>query len=205
MKKLVWLAGILALIAGLCSCNSKEGGGAQGEKHEQKVASAADRDLALKFLQGVQAGDKKKMYDAANLTDQIVAVSREKLIYSKKNVLSERQRREFEHALRISGQVDFFMAKMRRMFPNSSRFEILQAAAQSAADDVVRSEHRVKVIYLNRDEAMRDRTGKSVKEMIVYLQQLTLPVNGRPLHGFSFSSKDFEKFADKDFEVLSYF
>jgi hypothetical protein len=58
---------------------------------------------------------------------------------------------------------------------------------------------------VNKDEAMRDKTGKSVKEMVVHLQQLTRSVSDRSIHEFSFSSKDFEKIADKDFEVLSYF
>ena len=58
---------------------------------------------------------------------------------------------------------------------------------------------------MNKDEAMRDKTGKPVKEMVIHLQQLTRSVSGRSIHEFSFSSKDFEKFADKDFEVLSYF
>lgn len=58
---------------------------------------------------------------------------------------------------------------------------------------------------MNKDEAMRDKTGKSVKEMVVHLQQLTLPVGGRAINDFSFSNKDFEKIAEKDFEVLSHF
>jgi hypothetical protein len=91
------------------------------------------------------------------------------------------------------------------MFPKSSRFEITQTTAEGSTDDAKHSVHLVKITYLNKDEAMRDKTGKAIKEMVVHLQQLTRSVSGRPIQEFSFTGKDFEKFADKDFEVLTYF
>jgi len=205
MKKAVWLLGILILGVIFFGCNSKGGSQPQERKGEQKAGSDIDKDLALKFLQGIQEGDKNKMYEATNLTTEIVNESREKLIHSKQNKLTEQQRNEFEHALRISGQVDFFIAKIRKMFPKSSRLEITQTTAKGSTDDIRHIVHLVKITYVNKDEAMRDKTGKSVKEMVVHLQQLTRSVSGRSIHEFSFSSKDFEKIADKDFEVLSYF
>jgi len=205
MKKAVWLLGILILGVIFFGCNSKGGSQPQERKGEQKAGSDIDKDLALKFLQGIQEGDKNKMYEATNLTTEIVSESREKLIHSKQNKLTEQQRNEFEHALRISGQVDFFIAKIRKMFPKSSRLEITQTTAKGSTDDIRHIVHLVKITYVNKDEAMRDKTGKSVKEMVVHLQQLTRSVSGRSIHEFSFSSKDFEKIADKDFEVLSYF
>ncbi len=205
MKKAVWLLGILILGVILFGCKSKEGRQPQERKAEQKTGSDIDKDLALKFLQGIQDGDKNKMYEATNLTTDIVNKSREKLIHSKQNKLTEQQRNEFEHALRISGQIDFFIAKIRKMFPKSSSFEITQTTAEGSTSDAKHTVHLVKITYLNKDEAMRDKTGKPVKEMMVHLQQLTRSVSGRSIHEFSFTSKDFEKFADKDFEVLSYF
>jgi hypothetical protein len=205
MKKAVWLLGILMLGVIFFGCKSKEGSQPQEHKVEQKTGSASDKDLALKFLQGIQDGDKNKMYEATNLTTDIVNESREKLIHSKQNKLTEQQRNEFEHALRISGQIDFFIAKIRKMFPKSSSFEITQTTAEGSSSDTKHTVNLVKITYLNKDEAMRDKTGKSVKEMIVHLQQLTRSVRGRSIHEFSFTSKDFEKIADKDFEVLLYF
>ena len=205
MKKAVWLLGIIILSVFFSSCNSKGNSQTQESREEQKAGSDIDKALALKFLRGIQDGDKNKMYEAANLTSDIVDDSREKLVYSKKYNLSEQQRKEFEHALRISGQVDFFIAKIRKMFPKSSSFQILQTTADGSTSDARHNVHLVKITYMNKDEAMRDKTGKPVKEMVVHLQQLTLPVSGRSIHEFSFSSKDFEKFADKDFEVLSYY
>ena len=205
MKKAVWLLGILMLGVIIFGCKSREGSQPQERKAEQNSGSNIDKDLALKFLQGIQDGDKNKMYEAANLTPDIVNESREKLIHAKQHKLSEQQRKEFERALRISGEIDFFVAKIRKMFPKSSRCEITQTTAKGSTDDARHSVHRVKITYLNKGEAMRDKKGKPVKEMVVNLQQLTRSLGGRSVQEFSFEGKDFEKFADKDFEVLSYF
>ncbi len=177
----------------------------QERKGTLKAVSEIDQKLALKFLQGIQDGDKDKMYEATNLTADIVKNSREKLIHSKQNNLTEQQRKEFEHALRISGQIDFFIAKIRTMFPKSSSFQILRSVEEGSTSDLMHAVHTVKITYANKAEAMRDKTGKSVKEMTVHLQQLTLSVSGRSVNEFSFSAKDFERMADKDFEVQSYF
>ncbi len=197
MKKAVWLIGILILGMIFFGCTRQQGSSTQD--------TSADKELALKFLQGLQDGDKNKMYEASNLTPEIVNESREKLVHSKQSKLTEHQSREFEHALRISGQIDFFLAKMRPMFPKSSSYQIMQTTVEESTNDIRHIQHLVKITYLNKDEAMRDKKGKLVKEMTVRLQELTQSVTGRPVHGFSFSSKDFEKFADRDFEVLSYF
>jgi hypothetical protein len=94
---------------------------------------------------------------------------------------------------------------MRKMFPKSSRREIMETTTKGSTDDARHIVHRVKITYLNKDEAMRDKTGKAVKEMVVHLHQLTRSVGGRSIQEISFEAKDFEKFADRDFEVLSYF
>jgi hypothetical protein len=52
---------------------------------------------------------------------------------------------------------------------------------------------------------MTDKTKRPVKEMVLHLQQATRTIHGSPIHEFSFNSEDFEKIADKNFEVLSYF
>ena len=164
-----------------------------------------DKKLTLKFLQGIQAGDKKLMYEAANLTEDIVNESREKLIHQTQYKLTELQRAEYQHALRISGQIDFFILKTRPMFPKSAGFKILETTAKGSTGGGSHSVHRVKITYANQTEAMRDKTGKPVREMVVLLQQITRPVGGHSIHEHSFYSKDFEKIADRDFEVLSYF
>ena len=196
MNKAVRLLVLLALGLIIVGCNSTGGNPSQ---------AGIDKELALKFLQGIQNGDKKIMYAATNLTTDIVNDSREKLIHPAQYKQTELQRRESEHALRISGEIDFFLAKTRPMFPKSASFHIKETTAKDPTGGGRHSVHLVKITYANKAEAMRDKTGKPVKEMVVRLQQLTRSVSGRSINEFSFESKDFEKIADRDFEVLSYF
>ena len=196
---------IVMMGALFCGCNSKGANQPQTQKGAQEAGTDIDKALALKFLQGIQDGDKNKMYEATNLTADIVNESREKLIHARQNKLTEQQRTEFEHALRLSGQIDFFVAKIRAIFPKSSSFQILQSTPDGSTSGTGHTEHLVKITYLNKNDAMRDKTGKPIREMVVHLQELTRSVNGRSIHGFSFSSSDFDKFADKNFEVKSYF
>jgi len=196
MQKSVWLLGILALSLIIFGCNSKGG---------NQPGAGIDKDLALKFLQGIQNDDIKMMYEATNLTTDIVNDSREKLIHPAQYKQTDLQRKESEHALRISGEIDFFISKIRQMFPKSASFQIMKTTAKGSTGGGRNSVHLVKITYANKAEAMRDKTGKPVREMVVHLQELTLSVSGRSIHEFSFDSKDFEKIADKDFEVLSYF
>ena len=194
MNKSVWLLGILAVSLIISGCS----GGSSSK-------AGADKDLALKFLQGIQNGDKKMMYEAANLTTDVVNDSREKLIHPAQHKQTDIQRRESEHALRTSGQIDFFVSKTRQMFPKSAAFQVMKTTDKGSTEGVRVSIHLVKITYANKDEAMRDKTGKPVREMVVRFMQLTRTVGGRPINEFSFDSKDFEKMADKDFEVSSYF
>jgi hypothetical protein len=196
MKKSAWLLAILSLVIFFSGCNSK--GGNQSQRD-------IDKALALKFLQGIQDGDKKIMYEATNLTTEIVDESREKLIYPAKYKQTDQQRQEFQHVLRMSGEIDFFVAKMRPMFPKSASFQIIKTTSRGLIGSSWNSVHQVKITYSDKAEAMSDKTGKPVREMVIRLQQLTRSVNGRMIHELSFSSKDFEKMADKDFEVLTRF
>ena len=209
MRKTAFLLGFLTLTAMVFGCNGKGGNQpAQGNKAEGKAdqpGAAVGKDLAFKFLQGVQTGDKVKMFEATNLTTNIVNESREKLIHPAKYKQTDLQRKESEHALRISGEIDFFVVKIRRMLPQSASFEITKTTTQSSTADTNNSVHNVEIIYGKKEEAMIDKTGKPIKKMVVRLQQITRSVNGRSIHEFSFDSKDFERIAAKDFEVMSYY
>jgi hypothetical protein len=205
MKKTVWLCsalmvgGIMFGFSGEVRAQSPEGKGGQA------AISDGSRDRALKFLEGLQDGDKGKMYEAANLTPTLVEESREKLVYAKKYNLTEQQKAEYEHALRISGQIDFFISKLREILSKSSKLEIMQTKAEDTKQGVTRSVHFIKITYINKDKALHDKRGRAVKEMVLHLVELTRPVNGRSVHEFSFDGKDFEKMAARDFEALSYF
>jgi hypothetical protein len=189
MKKAVLLLGMLALGAFLFGCN------------DNKIS----KEPALKFLQGVQDSDKNKMYEAANLTTDLVNDSREKLVHPNQYKQTEQQRKDSEHALRISGEIDFFSTKLQKMFPKSSSFQITKSKSKGNVGDTQNAVHVVKVTYGNKEEAINDKTNRHVKEMVVNLQQSTRTINGRLIHEFSFNSEDFDKIADRNFEVLSYY
>ena len=174
-------------------------------KEEQIALLDNDKKLALKFLQGVQEGDKNKVYEAANLTTEIVNQHREKLMHPAQSNQTEQQRKDSEHALRISGNIDFIIAKIKVMLPKSAGFQITQTAMKDQPDGVRRTDHSVKVTYSVKEEAISDKTGKTVKEMMLPFLQVSRLVDGRWINDFSFDSRDFEKIAGKEFEVISYF
>ena len=174
-------------------------------KEEQAALLDNDKKLALKFLQGVQEGDKNKVYEAANLTTEIVGQHREKLMRPAQSKQTEQQKKDSEHALRISGNIDFIIAKIKVMLPKSAAFQITQTAMKDQPDGVRRTDHSVKVTYSVKEEAITDKTGKTVKEMVLPFLQISRSVDGRWINDFSFDSKDFEKIAGKEFEVISYF
>lgn len=188
MKKTVWLAGILVLGSFVFGCSSN-----------------IDKGPVLRFIQGIQDGNKKKMYEATNLTGELVNESREKLIYPGQNRQTEHQRKDAEHALRISGEIDLFSTKLKRLLPGSAVIRITKSMSRASTGDTAHADHSVRITYGNRQEAMIDKTGRTVREMDLHLQQATRSINGRSIHEFSFNSEDFEKIADRDFEVSSYF
>lgn len=208
MNKLVWIYGLIALVLALAGCQAKEDNPNQPGKPGQKDGmsdSSKDRELALMFLRGAQTGDKKMMYDATNLTAAIVDESREKLIRQAQYKLNDQQRMANENILRTSGEIDFFSGKIRKLFPKSADLQITRTESIRAESGITRFDHTVTITYNNRTETFSDKTGQQVKAMTVHLQQATSTVDGRQINSFSFDSKGFDRFADKDFDVLSYY
>ena len=205
MRRAVWLLVIVAISSYFFGCNDKGGNHPQGSKAEQKAQSDNDKALALKYFHGLQDGDKDKMYEAANLTKDIVSESREKLIHPAQNKQTDQQRKDLEHALRVSGNIDFIFAKVSNLLPKSANFQIIQTSAKDETEGVRISDHSIKITYSNKEEAVRDKTGKPVKEMVLHLLQISRSISGRWIHDFSFASKDFERMADRDFIVMLYF
>ena len=194
MRKVFGICLILTLGLMICGCSLTG-----------KEQTRLDQERALKFLKGIQQGDKKLMYEAANLAEGLVGESREKLIHQKQHNLTEEQRLGFEHILRTSGQIDFFLARTRPMFPETAGIQLRETKAEGSFFGGRHPVHLIGITYANKTEAMRDKTGKPVKEMVVRLQQLTRRVGGNQVYGFSFDSKDFDKIAARDFEVSAYF
>ena len=199
MRTAVRFLAVIAVSTICFGCSGKGGDKPQGSKAEQKAASV---NLALKYMQGVQDGDKNKMYEASNLTREIVNDNREKLIHPAQYNQTDQQRKDSEHALRISGNIDFIAAKISKMLPKSATFQIAETTDWVLTDGVRKTDHSIKITYGNQDEAMRDKAGKPVKEMVLHLQQISRSVNGSLIHNFTF---DTEKIAERDFQVISYY
>lgn len=167
-------------------------------------AQMNDKELALAFLGGIQKGDKKSMYDMSNLTSELVVQSREKLTNSEKYKQSKKERAETEHALRMSGSIEFFLKKLAHIFPKSAQLQVVRTK-KDASGDAFKNIHEVKVTYSNKEDALTDKTGKKAKEILLKLQQIKHVVNGVTLQEFVFDHKDFAKMADREFVVLSYY
>jgi len=209
MKKAVWLILVCALSANISACNGKPADqpatAVQGAKKQASEPKGGDHELAGAFLAGIQRGDKAGMYRATSLTPELVNGSRDRLIYIKKEKLTDQQRQNCEHVLKISGDVDFFLKKLRPLLPESAKVSITGMKPAGKAGVPVHLVHVVTVAYADQASAVRDKTGKAVKELRLHLQQFDYPLESGAVREFSFSSADFEKFADRDFEVLSYF
>jgi len=164
-----------------------------------------DADVAIMFLRGIQQGDKKLMYEATNLTQEMVNDSRDKLIHPDKYKLSSVQVSEHERVLRVSGEIDFFVAKLKKLLPNSASFAVVKTTVKGTGESNKDYSHTVKISYGNKAEAMQDKSGQAIKEMTIELQHAVTQVSGRAIHEVSFSSNDFEKMADKEFTVSSYY
>jgi hypothetical protein len=194
MKKVVQLVGIISLGAAVFGCSGKEPNKPVQENSTKSSNSLPDisteKTLALKFLQGIQNGDKNSMFEATNLTPAIANDCRDKLIYRKKYKQSEAEIKGCEKLLEVSGQIDFYSVKIKQNLPKSSSFQILDSKTLESPANTRITVSPVKITYNNQAEAMIDKTQKPVKEMIVQMYHTTQQANGRWLHEFTLDNKD---------------
>lgn len=205
MKAAPYLLLIIAIGIFVFGCSGKTSEQPKTSKTEQKALLENDSILAHKFLQGVQESNKAKMFEAANLTAELVNDSREKLIHATKYKQTEQQRKDAEHALRVSGNIDFIASKIKIILPKSANFQVTKSINSELPDGTKKIEHSVQITYANKAEAISDKEGRSVKSMVLHLLQISRLVNGRWINDISFNTMEFEKMAGKEFEVLSYF
>ncbi len=209
MTKKVWLTAIIALGFAIAGCN---GSGSNQPVQPDKTGTKStlndttkDKELALKFLQGAQNGDKEAMYAASNLTTALVTDSREKLIHNAKYNQADAERKASEEILRISGQIDYFGGKLRQLFPKSATFQITKTENLGVTAGIKRLNQTATVTYSNQKEALSDKTGRQVKVMNIQLLQTIYSLNDRAINSFWFAGKGYDKIVDKDFEVVSYY
>ncbi|WP_136514719.1 hypothetical protein [Geomonas edaphica] len=201
MRKVVRALGIAAIGFSVFGCNGKgTDKDARPSGAEQKITlpdGTKDRDLAMKYLYGIQNEDKKSMYEATNLTEALANEAREKFIYQKKYQLTEKQLKDYERTLAISGEIDFYAKKIKDNLPKSAKFEIVKSEPLKSPPTARIEVYSVKITYQNQKEAIRDESRKAVKVMVVKMYHVTQSLNGRWAHEFTFDSKQRE--------VLSYF
>lgn len=210
MKKATQFFMLGTLTLCLSSCTDNPNNFAQRGVTSSTPASTVKNNnefagLAYKFLSGAQNGDRIFMLEATNLTGELVNDCREKLIHPAKYNQTEVQRKACETVLRTSGEIDYFTGTLRKLFPKSAILRVARTDALGMADGSRRYDHSVSISYNSRAEALSDKSGKAVKEMVIHLFQTTNNINGRVIHSFSFDSKGFDRFADKDFEVVTYY
>ncbi len=198
MKQIIKIIVLIAVSISVFGCNNKN-------REEQKALLESNKNLALKFLHGVQDGDKKAMYDAAGLTEQIVANSREKLIHSAKYKQTDAQKKDLEHALRVSGNIDFIAAKIKVLLPKTAAIQITNVVGKDPVEGGKTTEYTVQVTNNVKEDAIHDKTGKAVKVMVLPFLSVSRLIDGNWIHDFSFDTKDFEKLAVRNFDVLTYF
>ena len=201
MRKAVWLLVVFALVATAFGCKGKEGTESTEGKAVQKSALPGtdhDKELVLNYLKGIQKGDKNMMYAATNLTPALVDACKDKLIHQAKNKLTDVQRKSCEKELEISGEIDFYSLKVRKNLPKTSSFQVMKSEVKKATDDSRDTEHYIKITYSDPAEALKDKNGKPIKEMVIPLEQTTQWVDGRWIQEFKFGAKD-------DFRILSSF
>jgi hypothetical protein len=208
MKQVLVILTLLALTGTISACNKKEGSQpASAAKVEQKASTPdrpAYREPALSFLSGIQYGDKKLMYETSNLTPELVENSRNILTHTEKYKQTKKERAETEHALRMSGSIDFFLKKLTKILPKSAQLQLIKTT-QKTKDKITTKEHKIKIIFPNRDDALVDKNGERIKEMAIRLLQVEHTVNGHTMQEFVFDNKDFEKMSDQEYEVLVHY
>lgn len=208
MKKVTqfFMFGILSLCLSACTDNPNHFA-QRGVTSNTPASTVKNNDafaeLAYKFLSGAQNGDRIFMLEATNLTGELVNDCREKLIHPAKYSLTEVQRKACETVLRTSGEIDYFNGTLRKLFPKSAILRVTRTDALGMTDGSRRYDHTVSITYNSRAEALSDKNGNVVKEMVIHLFQTTNTIDGRVIQSFSFDSKGFDRFADKDFEVVT--
>jgi hypothetical protein len=206
MKKAILICGFVALGLAVTGCQGKDNSrSAQGVQKPSSDEAARNAELALMFLKGSQRGDKNMMYSAANLTQAIVEDSRDKLVHPSNYSLSDQQLKACEIALRISGEIGYFSGKLRKLFPLSANIQVTKSEDLGIVEGLKRVDHSVSISYNDLAEAVSDKSGKPVKVMIVHLQQSTSSIDGRVIHSFSFNQSGFDKFVEKNLDVVSYY
>ncbi len=208
MKRVLIIVIALTLSGILSGCNSKGSNQPVAPvKVEQKKTDPANMnnsERAVAFLIAIQNNDKKMMYEISGLTPEMVNESREKLTHAAKYKQSKKERAESEHALRMSGSIDFFLKKLTGILSKSAQLQLTKTT-QDTNGKKSKNIHDIKITYSKIEDSLVDKSGKKAREIVVRLQQISHVVNGNTLQEFFFDSKDFEKMADKDFVVLSYF
>jgi hypothetical protein len=208
MKKVVTVIALCALLVGVSACSDNPNGFTLSSSKNQNVeplSSDTNGEQALKYLSGAQTGDKLFMFEATNLTGELLNDCREKLINPTHYKQTDDQRKACETVLRTSGEIDYFSGPLKKLFPRSATLKVTRSDTLGMGDGSKRFDHTVTVTYNDSSEALSDKTGKRVKVMNIHLYQTPGSVNGRIINSFSFDGKGFDRFADKDFDVVTYY
>lgn len=178
-----------------CKANENE-----APKASEKTAqTAAESKQGATFLKALQASDKKLLYEVSKLAPADVEESRTKLTNVKKYKLTAEQRTETEHALRMSGSIDFYLKKITPLLKGADIK--ITGSSKTEPPRIPMIVHAVKLTYKDKSKAPMDAGGRHIEELAFRLQQMNHKVQNKELLEFMIDNNDFIDIMDRNYRV----
>lgn len=201
----------IAVLAVCCAltitgCDSKGSKTKQGNAETPLQTKVTDQNASKNagtYLEALKAGDRSLLYQASNLSSQDVDESRQRLTNTKKYPLTPEQRKETEHALRMSGSIDFYLKKITPLLKHATIS--IAETTRTVAPRIPMLIHEVKLTYVEKKQAPTDINGRQIKELIFRLNQMEHKVAAKVLHEFEIDNNDFIKMTDRQFNAKAFF
>jgi hypothetical protein len=203
MIQVIKIVIVMACAMAVIGCSNNESPGPKpADKSSQPAATGQQSNISLsafEFLKALQVSDKKQLYKTSRLTADSVEESRMKLTNTKKYKLTAEQRTETEHALRISGNIDFYVKKITPLLKGAD-IKITDST-RTEQPKIPMIIHTVKIIYKNTNQTPTDTSGKQLKELAFRLQQIDRKVDGMELFEFVIDNNDFIDIMDRNYQT----
>lgn len=191
---------VVAIFMAVIGCNTNESTVPKSsDKLSQTAAEQQSSTSAFAFLKALQTSDKKLLYEVSGITLDSVEESRTKLTNTKKYKLTAEQRIETEHALRISGSIDFYLKKITPLLKGADIKITDSIKIQPPRIPMV--VHTVKLTYKDSKKGPTDSGGKQINELVFRLQQIDRKINNKEVLELIIDNSDFIEIMDRNYKV----